>query len=421
MHLTLVTLGSYGDIRPVIARGIGLVNAGYQVRIASFRAYANFIMENGLEFAPIEGDPRQALQDQTGQTWQESGKNPVKFITTLRKLSSPESLRKALDDTVAACKGTDAVLYTFLGAAGYHVAEKMGIPSLYILLQPVSRTREMGSIFMPQWKLGRMYNWISHQITEQLMWQTLRVQANRWRQDSLNLPPVPFWGPFNILYQEKAPHIFAYSEQVVPRTTDMPPWHHVTGYWCLETKDDWAPPKDLVNFLSNGPKPIYIGFGSMSGRTARYQAQMAIDAVKATNQRAILVGGWAEAHDLSMPDSIYSCAYAPHDWLFPQMAAVVHHGGAGTTAAGLRAGLPTVIIPFMGDQPFWGQRIFELGVGPEPIRRKKLTVETLADRITSSVDDPVIIQKAAALGEKIRRENGVEIAVELIEKYIGFQ
>ena len=173
MHLTIVALGLHGDVRPVVALGVGLRSAGYQVRVATFNAYADFVQEHDLEFAPIVGDPRQTLQGQTGQSWQESGNNPIKFLTTLRKLHSPEDLKKSLNDTVEACIGSDAILYTALGVAGYHVAEMMGIPSLYILLQPVTRTKEYPSILMPQWNLGAGYNWISHQITEQLMWQRL--------------------------------------------------------------------------------------------------------------------------------------------------------------------------------------------------------------------------------------------------------
>jgi sterol 3beta-glucosyltransferase len=419
MHITIVALGSRGDVQPVVALGVGLKDAGYQVRIATFETFADFVRRHGMEFAPIIGNPRQTLQSQTGQIWQKTGKNPVKFITMLRKLFSPEHIKKSLNNTVEACNGTDAILYTALGAAGYHVAEMMGIPRLYLLLQPVSRTKEKPSILMPQWNLGAGYNWISHQITEQLMWQTLRVQVNRWRQESLKLPPIPFWGPFNILYQDKAPFIYAYSQHVVPSPNDIPDWHHVTGYWFLEMKSDWSPPPELIDFLSRDPKPIYIGYGSMSGRTARHLASLALEAVTMSGQRAVLLGGWAGAHDLNFPEHIYACAFAPHDWLFPQMAAVVHHGGAGTTAAGLKAGKPTVITPFMGDQPFWGKQVYDLGVGSKPILGKRLTVNRLADAITQAVTDQSIINRAADLGEKIRSENGVARAVDIIYQYLS--
>jgi UDP:flavonoid glycosyltransferase YjiC (YdhE family) len=418
MQLTIVALGSFGDVLPFVALGKGLLNAGYGVRIATFQTFADLIAKQGLQFAPVDGDPRQVLQSQTGQIWLESGKNPVKFITMLRKLYSPESLQRALKDTLAACRGSDAVLYTPLGAAGYHVAEKMGIPRIYLILQPVSRTREYPSIFMPQWKIGAGYNWISYLITEQLMWQTLRVQANRWRVEILDLKPMPYLGPFNILYRDKAPMIFGYSQHVVPRPADIPDWHHITGYWFLESEDDWSPPAGLEGFLAKKPKPIYIGFGSMSGGVARDLVRMTIEALERSKQRAVVVGGWAEAHQDEFPETVYACDYAPHEWLFPQMAAVVHHGGAGTTAAGIRAGIPSIIIPFMGDQPFWGRRVYELGVGPEPVSRRGLTAELLGNRITQAVSDPTLTEKASVLREKIRAEDGVSEAVQLITRYI---
>ena len=421
MHLTIVALGSYGDVRPVVALGVGLTEAGYQVRVASFRTYTDFIQDHGLGFSPIEGDPQQTLQGQIGQGWQESGRNPIKFITTLRKLYSPESLKKALEDAVEACKGTDGVLYTALGAAGYHVAEMMGIPRLYLLLQPISRTRERPSIFIPEVNLGPAVNWVSHHLMEQLMWQTLRAEVNHWRVESLKLPVVPFWGPFNLLYQQKDPFLFGYSEQVVPRPADIPDCHYITGYWFLQSRDDWTPPAGLERFLKDEPKPIYIGFGSMSGHVARDLVGLTIEALERSNQRAVLVGGWAGAHERDFPDRIYACDYAPHEWLFPQMAAVIHHGGAGTTAAGLRAGVPTIIIPFMGDQTFWGRRVYELGVGPEPVRRKGLTAETLAERINQALSDQNMIREAVLLGERIRQENGVEEAVKIISRYIGIK
>ena len=421
MHLTIVALGSYGDVLPVVALGKGLVRAGYKVRIASFHTFADSISKHGLEFAPVEGDPRQVLKSQTGQIWLESGRDAVKFITMLRKLYSPEGLQTALRDVLAACQGTDGVLYTPLGAAGYHVAEKLGIPRLYLILQPVSRTREYPSVFMPQCNLGAGYNWISHQITEQLMWQTLRVQVNRWRVEILDLDPMPFWGPFDILYEDKAPMIFGYSQHVVPRPADIPDWHHVTGYWFMESDGDWSPPAGLIDFLAQEPRPIYIGFGSMSGGVARDLVRLTVESLERSKQRAVLVGGWAEAHEGEFPETVYTCDYVPHDWLFPRVAAVVHHGGAGTTAAGIKAGVPTIVIPFMGDQPFWGRRVYELGVGPEPVRRKGLTAEILAERINQALSDQSIIKESSLLGEMIRAENGVAEAVQQITRYIGIK
>jgi UDP:flavonoid glycosyltransferase YjiC (YdhE family) len=217
---------------------------------------------------------------------------------------------------------------------------------------------------------------------------------------------------------ERASRFFyGFSEFVVPRPRDWPDWHYITGYWFLDGTDDWAPPVGLIDFLSSGPKPIYVGFGSMSGRTARELAGLAIEAVTLAKQRAVLLGGWAELPERDLPDHIYAIESAPHDWLFPRMAAVVHHGGAGTTAAGLRAGVPSVIAAFFADQPYWGRRVHALGVGPKPILRKELTPQRLAEAIAQAVTEREMQRRASALGEKIRSEDGVARAVERVSKY----
>jgi UDP:flavonoid glycosyltransferase YjiC (YdhE family) len=347
-----------------------------------------------------------------------SGKSLLKFMRQFRNLSTFESLRQGLDDTVEACRGADAILYSPLGAAGYHVAEWMKIPALYLLLQPITRSREVPSIFTPQVSRGGLTNWWTHKFTEQLVWQSVRVAFNRWRKESLGLAPMPFSGPFNVLYEKHAPFIYGFSQHVVPRPSDWPDWHHITGYWFLDDAQTWRPPAELLAFLSANPQPIYVGFGSMSGDIARSLLNLTIEAVTRAQQRAIVVGGWASIRDLELPDTIYTPDSVPHDWLFPQMAAVVHHGGAGTTAAGLRAGVPTVVVPFMGDQPYWGYRVHALGVGPEPILHKKLTADKLAAAIDLAVHDESMSQRAAELGTKIRAEDGIGEAVRLIERYI---
>ncbi len=419
MHITIVALGSLGDVQPFVALGVGLKAAGYQVRVTAYGLFADFVRRQGLEFAPIAGDPREALESPSGQKWQRSGNDPVKFIRGIRNLATFEQLRKSLDDTVEACRGTHAILYSVLGAAGFHVAEMMNIPKLYLLLQPLTRSRERPSILAPAMPLGGSYNWFTYIFSEQLLWQMVRVPINRWRRESLKLKPLPLRGPFDALYRNHVPFIYGFSRYVVPRPSDWPPEHHITGYWFLNDASAWSPPTGLIDFLAREPQPIYIGFGSMSGRIARRLADLTIEAVSLSNQRAVLLGGWASAHARDLPDHIYAIESAPHDWLFPRMAAVVHHGGAGTTAAGLRAGIPAVITPFIGDQPYWGQRVHALGVGPKPIMQKELTTQRLADAITRATTDEQIQQRAAALGEKIRAENGVVRAVELVGQYVG--
>lgn len=419
MHITITSLGSRGDVQPCIALGIGLQLVGHTVRIATYRYFAEFVQQYGLEFAPVEGEPRQAMETQSGQQWMKSGTNFFKFVRQMRSVVTYESMMKAFDDTLEACRGTDAILYSAFGTAGAHVAEYMHVPSMYVLLQPFSRSREVPTIVAPALPLGGLYNWGTHILGEQLFWQMGRVPVNRWRRKSLNLTPVPINGPFDALYQRHTPFVYGYSRFVVPPASDFPAWHHITGYWFLDDEGEWSPPPDLVRFIADGSPPISIGFGSMSGNITRRLASLAIEAVALTRQRAILLGGWGMATDLNLPDSIYALEAAPHRWLFPQMAAVVHHGGAGTTAAGLRAGRPSVLVPFFGDQPYWGSRVHALGVGPKPVLRSKLTAKRLAEAITQAVTDQNMQSQAAALGEKIRAEDGVAKAVEIVHNYLN--
>jgi len=419
MHVTMVALGSRGDVQPMVALGQGLSRHGLRVRIASYDAFEGLVPGHGMEFTRIEGDPRQALDDRAGQEWMESGRSWIRFSRGVRRLATYHDLEKSLADTVAACAGTEALLYTALGAAGYHVAEMLEVPSIYLLLQPMSRSRLMPSIFMPALPLGGTYNWWTYLLVERMVWQTVRPIYNGWRRDVLHLKPIPPSGPFNSLYATREPFVYGFSSLVVPPPPDWPAWHHATGYWFLEQDAGWTPPPELVAFLDDGPPPVSIGFGSMSGPLARRLLSLSVEAVRRSGLRAVLLGGWAAAAREGMPDTLLVLDSVPHDWLFPRVDAVVHHAGAGTTAAGLRAGRPTVAVPFMGDQPYWGRRVHALGVGPKPIQRSELTVRRLAEALAQVTSDTTMQQRAAALGNALGQEDGVANAVRIITAYLN--
>lgn len=417
MHITITAVGSRGDVQPFVALGLGLQAHGHRVRIATHCIHAPMITGNGMDFASIEGNPRELLEGHIGQAWLKSGSNPLKFWRQYRKLAE-KTVEKGLSDSLEACRGTDAVIYTFMGAGGYHVAEMMGVPHLMAVLQPLTRTREAPCIAVPSLSLGRTYNWWTHLLTEQVAWQAGRSWVNRWRKESLGLDPIPLRGVFSRFYADAEPFIYGFSEHVVPRPRDWPATHEITGYWFLDGQNSWSPPPGLLDFLSSGPKPVYIGFGSMAGQVAEELMDISIKAVTLAKQRAILLGGWATTVDRDLPDTVFAMDAAPHDWLFPQMAAVVHHGGAGTVAAGLRAGRPTLVVPFFGDQPYWGKRVHDLGAGPKPLPRKRLSGRKLAEAIVQAVSDPEIKRRTALLADKIQVENGVKNAVERVIKYL---
>jgi UDP:flavonoid glycosyltransferase YjiC (YdhE family) len=321
----------------------------------------------------------------------------------------------------AACQGTDAILCTGIGFIfGPHIAERLNVPVIATSLQPDNPTRAFPILTSSaQRNFGSIFNLLTWFINDVMRWLFFRTCINQWRQEQLNLPSIPRRTIYpRHLRRQRKPLVYGFSPIVVPKPLDWGDHIEIAGYWFLDDSGEWQPPAALADFLAAGPAPVYIGFGSMSTRKQEETTDLVLRALARTGQRGLLVTGWGGLGQTDLPDNIFSVESAPHDWLFPQMAAVVHHGGAGTTAAGLRAGIPSIIVPFWEDQPFWGRRVASLGVGPPPIPRQKLTVERLAAAITTAVTDKGIRERAAAIGENIRAEDGVARAVEAISRYL---
>jgi UDP:flavonoid glycosyltransferase YjiC (YdhE family) len=301
---------------------------------------------------------------------------------------------------------------------GLALAEKLHLPLLQTYLVPFTPTKFFPSALVPQAlpNLGGMFNRITHQLAQQMMWQSSRSGDALARKKVFDLPPASFFGPKPAPSTQALPTLYGFSPHVIPAPSDWNNNHHVTGFWFLDSTDEWTPPQDLINFLQAGSPPIYIGFGSMTTRKPEETTDLVINALKQTNQRAVLASGWGGLQKKDLPDSVFMIDSIPHDWLFPCVAAVVHHGGAGTTAAGLKAGVPAIVIPFFADQPYWGKRVADLGVGPAPIPRQKLTADRLAQAIQIAMSDKALQQRAKDLGSKIQAEDGIAHAVEIIQK-----
>ncbi len=418
MRITILAVGTRGDVQPYIALGLGLRAAGHDVRVAAASNFESFVRTYGLDYARLEGNFRELMGADAMQQFM-ARRNPVHVYREMTKL-----LRHILEcfatDSWNACQDADAVIFSTIAVTGYHVAEKLDIPSCWAPLQPMSRTRAFPSVIVP---IGNdrngTLNWLTHIFEEQIAWQPSRDFINRWRKDFLGLKPCPFSGPYALLEKKHYPIIYGYSPTVLPKPSDWGDWIHVSGYWFLDHHEPWQPPAALVNFIDAGTPPVYVGFGSMNNREAGKLTKVVVDAVTTAKQRAVLATGWGSLHDVDLPDTIFKVDAIPHDWLFPQMAVAIHHGGAGTTAAALRAGIPSITIPQIMDQPFWGQRVFNLGAGARPIPRKHVTAERLARTITMTVKDKDMQQRAATLGKHIRTENGITRAVELIAHYLS--
>jgi sterol 3beta-glucosyltransferase len=415
MRILAIALGSQGDVQPYVALGKGLQAAGHSVRVMAPVNFELLVTTHGLEFYPVKGNVQEIIESPEMRALLEKG-NFLAINKHTAKLAQDAALDWA-QVGLAACQGIDLMV---VGLGGLNIAvalaEKFQIPILPAFLFPFTPTRSFPGILFPQSlsKLGGTFNWLSHLLVQQLMWQGFRTADRICRQQVLNLPPAPFWGSYKSAVMQRYPTVYGFSPSVIPKPAD---WRNteIVGDWFLDDSD-WTPPADLVEFLQNGEPPVYIGFGSMGIRNPEATADLVLQAISRTGQRAILQAGWGGLSKADVPDNVLMVNAVPHSWLFPRMATVVHHGGAGTTAAGLRAGVPSIVIPFFGDQPFWGQRIAALGVGTAPIPRKQLTVERLAQAIDRAVTDPLIRQRAADLGAKIQAEDGIARVVEIVRK-----
>jgi sterol 3beta-glucosyltransferase len=313
-----------------------------------------------------------------------------------------------------ACQETDAVIYHPGLIAASFVANQRGIPAFMASPFPMTPTGAWPSLlFYDGPRLGSLYNRLTHTLFEQMFWQMFRAPIQKfWKARGEN---ISSGAPYGRLRREGVPVLYGFSDHVLPRPADWPTAHHVTGYWFLDAAPAWQPPAALVDFLRTGPPPVYVGFGSVgSPRRAQETTALIVEALALAGQRGVLLTAGNAAEPGTLPETIFSLREAPHAWLFPQMAAIVHHGGAGTTAAGLRAGVPAVVVPHAVDQPMWGRRIAELGAGPQPIPRKQLTAEALAAAISAALHGDVRA-RADALGRRIRAEDGVAKAVEIID------
>lgn len=412
MRISIVASGTRGDVQPYIALGKGLKEAGYGVRVLTSEDFESLVIGAGLEFSLTGESIEAVLQSEEWRKVMDSGN----FLSILRPMMSAMKQRAhGFAHTMPRLlEGTDLIVTGVSGMGGtFSIAEKLNIPLIQAYVFPLTPTRAFPGPLTPTLPLGNMLNRLSYLPVRQMLWQSGRVADVAVRKE-LGMPRASLFGPYHELRRKQSPILYGYSKYVLPQPADWDALNHVTGYWFLEPPADWQPPADLVGFLRAGPPPVYVGFGSMGNRNPEETTRLALKALSLSGQRGILASGWGGLSQADLPSTVHMLKAVPHSWLFPQMAAVVHHGGAGTTAAGLRAGVPSIIVPFFGDQPFWGKRIAELGVGPAPIPKKRLTAEKLAQAIMQAVSDTGMRQCAAELGKKIGTEDGIRQAASLI-------
>lgn len=410
-----MTYGTRGDVEPFIALGAALIKHGIHVRIATPHTFASFARQHGLDVLSLPGDPVQLARSLVVQ----AGVSRIGAIRSITRFVLPLA-RKIYETLRQECAGSNVIVHSFLMTlAGYEIARDLGVPDFSAQFFPIfAPTDQFPALTFPEKNfikpLNKYYNLLTHRLNNAIYWLGSRFVYNLVRRESPHLPPLDGW-PFRASIERPAtPLLFAISPSVLDQNTGWQEGVHVTGYWFLEPHTDWHPPDELDGFISNGTPPIYIGFGSTSAAKAQWQAQVAIKALEISGQRGILFMPSDNIDGIKLPPSIFRIDSVPHPWLFPRMTAVVHHGGAGTTAQGLRAGIPNIIVPFTTDQPYWARRVEKLGAGPEPIPARYLTAEKLASAIHLAVNKPEYRHASGQLSNKISTERGVLQAVNLI-------
>ena len=420
MKILLLAVGSDGDVRPFTALGTGLAALGHEVALASFEAFRGVAAKAGIGFSPIRGNPMELVHGEAAQAWLSSMNSPLRFLATTSRMLG-DLLDSLNDDVLAAAKNCDCLICSLpLCLMGQAIADALGIVAIPAGLYPMHPTRAFPFVLTPTLpRLGGIVNLLSGSITVEAFWLTYRHHLDKWRKKRLGLSSLPLRFPyFSSWARAGVPVLYGFSPSVIPRPSDWKGSGIVCGYWFLDADSGWSPPASLLDFLKDGPAPVYVGFGSMASEDPEHTAEIVLEVLRRNDLRAVLASGWGGYHGSRHPPSVFPLEYVPHDWLFQHVIGAVHHGGAGTTAATIRAGIPSVVVPFFADQFFWGSRLNAMGLAPAPVAHRALTVEALDRAVKEMVGSPDMRARCAAAAKAIASERGVENAAAAADRYL---
>ncbi|PWN52669.1 hypothetical protein IE53DRAFT_384854 [Violaceomyces palustris] len=428
MRIYCLTIGSRGDVQPYIALAKGLKEHNHTPVIVSHPEYKGWVESHGIEFRGVGGDPGALMK----LSVEHRIFSPAFFKESIGKFRVwlDELLRECWEQ----CQGADLLIESPSTMAGIHVAEGLNIPYFRAFTMPWTKTSAYPQAFsVPAIDMGASYNSSSYVLFDQVLWRATSGQVNRWRKHMVGIPPTDL----TKLQPDNVPFIYNFSPAVVPTPNDWNDRIKVSGYWFLDNPDsEWKAPEELKRFIAkaktDGKKLAYIGFGSITIDNADEVTRNICQAVKDADVRAIVAKGWsarmsgsssskkkktdASEHEFVIPEEVFAVDSIPHDWLFPQIDIAMHHGGAGTTGASLRAGLVTLIKPFFGDQYFWALRVKKLGAG---LSVSGLGAHEISSALKAASSDRIMVEKAQGVGERIRSENGVSTAIDFIYRNIA--
>ena len=390
MRVVALTFGTEGDMRPMVALCRGLRDAGIDTVLLGDRSAADYAAHHGVSFVALAGDMAEALRRFAGG-FLENGAGVTGMAKALAEIARANTAAW-MRATLAHAADADGIVCAGLAIyVGLSCAEHLRIPVVGAGLQPMMPTREFPSPFVPPWRMPGWLNAQSHRLVLAMMWRAFRGAINDARRDVARQPPrhAQFDG---------YPIVCGVSPALVAQPRDWPERFAITGHWFLPPDGAWMPQPVLAEFLAAGEPPVYIGFGSMVGFDRDRFRDVVLDSLD--GRRALLFSGWIGFGDGALPSTVLPIGPTPHDWLLPRTGVVVHHGGAGTTHAAGRAGVPSVVVPFAGDQPFWADRLRRAGVAPPAIPHAQLTAVRLRESL-AAVRDEQMVAHARALGARM--------------------
>lgn len=404
--ITILCSGSRGDVQPYIALAQELKKLGKEVRIASGKSSESFVKGYGIDFVSLSADYQTAQIDPKLLEDAKSSDNPIKMLLTFNKMKKYAAYMT--EEMYTACEGSELIVYHPGCTIGYFAGEKLGIPSVLASPFPMHKTAEVASVIA----YGRYHlpTKFTYTLLQSMLWTASKTGVVSFMKKRFGNLPKHFGCPYERV-DKKHPAIVSCSNFVFPKPKDSNRSIHQSGYWFVEEQTDYSPPKQLCDFLAAGEKPVYIGFGSVFHANHKDEMSgLVIEALAKSGKRGI-ISGMGEISNL--PGNVIAIGSIPHSWLFDRVCTVCHHGGAGTTAAGFKAGAPSVIIPFSNDQFAWAHRAYDLGVGSKPIPQKQLTSDNLADAINFALQDK-IISNATILAGNIATENGARDCAKIV-------
>lgn len=412
MRYTMICIGSTGDVNPYVLLGRELTARGHDVSICAFSEFEDLITESGLHYCPLSGDAREFMR-----TIMKPGVKGIEYLKqvldTFRNIIDP-----FLCDLQAACADAEVIVATFFGNIIQSIAEQRNVPFIKTHYYPMDPNDNTPISSAPGLRAGKVWYRTSYTLAYLLISTIELYYLTDWRKAQGMKRRRLESAPCNFMNGHHVPTLYAMSPLLMPRPAEWDEHIHMTGFWLGERENDYQPTPELEAFLKAGPKPVYIGFGSMTSGDTGEALTIVQEAIRMSGVRAIIATGWGGGDPEPQENVLVVHGYVPHDWLFEQVSAVVHHGGAGTTAAGLCAGCPSLIIPFTGDQPFWALRVRMLGLGPTPISRERLTAPKLARALRNLTTVKSYRIAAAELGERLRMERGVTNAADIIEREV---